>query len=483
MEDVWERAARALPGVPTAVLRPAAVVGPGVDTVVTRSFEVPRLLALRERAPVWQFCHVDDLADAVAVVLAEGMSGALGAGAEGVLPHEALERSSGLRSVELPARLAHATAERLARLGLLPTPAGDLAYVVHPWAVSSERLRARRGGARRAPTRSAWPCCWRASPSAARAAAARWAAPGCRARLPWAPPVPREPPWRWSPRPRCCARRGRGGGGDPPVSEPRPEEPVEEPVEERGAELDDADDLPPPTRAQVRASARAVAALVCGAASVALVSVVALLPVPFAVEGPGPVRDVLSGEGDQRLITITGAQTYPTTGSLDLTTVSVRGGPGRSLDLGGQVAAWLDDDSAVLPEAALFPPGATEQQVDESNAAAFTDSQQSATVAALTELGYDVPVQVVVTDVVDSSGAAGKLRDGDVVTRRRRRRRHRRRRAARRREGGRGREGRRRERGARREGGGRRGPRWGRGRTARPSWACSCASAPSRPWT
>lgn len=142
VEDVWEGAARALPGVPTAVLRPAAVVGPGVDTVVTRSFEVPRLLALRERAPVWQFCHVDDLADAVAVVLAQGLTGALGAGAEGVLPHEALERSSGLRSVELPARLAQATAERLARLGLLPTPAGDLAYVVHPWAVSSERLRA-----------------------------------------------------------------------------------------------------------------------------------------------------------------------------------------------------------------------------------------------------------------------------------------------------------------------------------------------------
>ncbi|MGQ7295092.1 NAD-dependent epimerase/dehydratase family protein [Quadrisphaera sp. KR29] len=142
VEEVWARAAQAMPGVPTAVLRPAAVVGPGVDTVVTRSFEVPRLLALRERAPVWQFCHVDDLAAAVAVVLREGLTGAMGAGADGVLVHEALERSSGLRSVELPARLAHATAERLARLGLLPTPAGDLAYVVHPWAVSSERLRA-----------------------------------------------------------------------------------------------------------------------------------------------------------------------------------------------------------------------------------------------------------------------------------------------------------------------------------------------------
>ncbi|PWJ54852.1 Nucleoside-diphosphate-sugar epimerase [Quadrisphaera granulorum] len=142
VEEVWAHAAQALPGVRTAVLRPAAVVGSDVDTVVTRSFEVPRLLALRERAPVWQFCHVDDLAAAVAVVLREGLTGAMGAGADGVLVHEALEKSSGLRSVELPARLAQATAERLARLGLLPTPAGDLAYVVHPWAVSSARLRA-----------------------------------------------------------------------------------------------------------------------------------------------------------------------------------------------------------------------------------------------------------------------------------------------------------------------------------------------------
>ncbi len=141
VEEVWESAALALPGLPTSVVRPAAVVGPGVDTVITRSFEVPRLLALRERAPVWQFCHVDDLASAVAVVLDRGMTGVMGAGADGVLVHEALERSSGLRSVELPARLAQATAERLARLGLLPSPVGDLAYVVHPWAVSAARLR------------------------------------------------------------------------------------------------------------------------------------------------------------------------------------------------------------------------------------------------------------------------------------------------------------------------------------------------------
>ncbi|GMA88509.1 hypothetical protein GCM10025868_37590 [Angustibacter aerolatus] len=33
------------------------------------------------------------------------------------------------------------TAERLHRVGVLPTPASDLSYVVHPWAVSAQRLR------------------------------------------------------------------------------------------------------------------------------------------------------------------------------------------------------------------------------------------------------------------------------------------------------------------------------------------------------
>lgn len=191
------------------------------------------------------------------------------------------------------------------------------------------------------------------------------------------------------------------------------DEPVQD-VEEQDVEEQDRG---APARALAsRASSRAVAALVCGAVSVALVSLVALVPVPFAVEGPGPVRDVLSGEGDARLITVSGAPTYPTSGSLDLTTVRVSGGPGRQVDLGLQVRAWLDPGSAVLPEAAVFPPGASEQQVDASNAAAFLTSQQAAVVAALTELGYDVPVRVLVTGLSDGSGAAGLLREGDVIT-------------------------------------------------------------------
>ncbi len=202
-----------------------------------------------------------------------------------------------------------------------------------------------------------------------------------------------------------------------PVDEPA-DGPVDDPLDRVDGAPDDGvpDDGAAARSAGRRASDRSVAAVVSGAAAVALVSLVALLPVPFAVEAPGPVRDVLSADGAQRLITVTGAQTHPTSGSLDLTTVRISGGPGRSLDLGTQVRAWLDPDTAVLPEDLLFPPGATEEQVDESNAAAFTSSQQAAVVAALTELGYDVPVHVVVTGTTKGSGSEGVLREGDVVT-------------------------------------------------------------------
>ncbi|WP_460447043.1 NAD-dependent epimerase/dehydratase family protein, partial [Angustibacter aerolatus] len=141
VEQVLARVPRTHPQLALAVLRPAAIVGPGVDTVVSRHFEAPRLLVLRDARTVWQFCHVDDLAEAVAVTVTAGLDGALTVGSDGALEQADVERVSGMRRVELPQALAVGTAERLHRVGVLPTPASDLSYVVHPWAVSAQRLR------------------------------------------------------------------------------------------------------------------------------------------------------------------------------------------------------------------------------------------------------------------------------------------------------------------------------------------------------
>jgi nucleoside-diphosphate-sugar epimerase len=141
IERLAAQAPRSHPGLEVTVVRPATVVGPGVDSVLTRHFEAPRLLVVRDSSPRWQFVHVDDLAAAIGMAAAGRVDGVVTVACEGSMSQEEVELVSGLRRIELPASLAFGTAERLHRLGVIPAPASDLQYVVHPWIVPSTRLR------------------------------------------------------------------------------------------------------------------------------------------------------------------------------------------------------------------------------------------------------------------------------------------------------------------------------------------------------
>ncbi|MFN8157462.1 MAG: NAD-dependent epimerase/dehydratase family protein [Candidatus Nanopelagicales bacterium] len=142
IERVAEDARRVHPGLDVVVVRPAALVGPGVDTLVTRHFAAPRLLCIKDSSPAWQFCHVDDLASALEHAALGRVSGNVTCGSDGYLTQQRLEDLSGLKRVEIPASLAFATAERLHRVGVTPAPASELAYVMHPLVVPSTTLRA-----------------------------------------------------------------------------------------------------------------------------------------------------------------------------------------------------------------------------------------------------------------------------------------------------------------------------------------------------
>jgi hypothetical protein len=124
------------------VVRPAALVGDSVDTLVTRHFEAPRLLTVKGCAPRWQFCHVDDLTSALEFTVSGGIDGQFTVGCDGWLEQDEVEQISGLKSIELPARLTFGTAQRLHRLGVTPAPAMDLRYVVYPWVTDGAALRA-----------------------------------------------------------------------------------------------------------------------------------------------------------------------------------------------------------------------------------------------------------------------------------------------------------------------------------------------------
>jgi PDZ domain-containing protein len=157
---------------------------------------------------------------------------------------------------------------------------------------------------------------------------------------------------------------------------------------------------------------RTVVLLVSLFFAVLLVAVVALLPVPYAVLSEGPALNTLSAPGGKPLIEISGHPTYPTSGGLYLTTVSVLGGP-RPVTLPTVLRAWLDPHEQAVPVHAVFPPGQTAEQADQETRQEMTDSQTSATAAALAELG--IPVTITLASVAKGAPAAASLRAGDVL--------------------------------------------------------------------
>jgi len=142
IEELAARARTVHPGLAVTVLRPAVLAGPGVDSVFTRHFVSPRLLVVKDSRPHWQFCHVDDLVSALTLAALGAVAGVVTVGSEGFLDQNQVEQITGLRRIELPARIAYGTAERLHRLGMTPAPAGELAYTAESWVVPSTRLRA-----------------------------------------------------------------------------------------------------------------------------------------------------------------------------------------------------------------------------------------------------------------------------------------------------------------------------------------------------
>lgn len=140
IERLARRAPRAHPGLNVTVVRPAVLVGGGTDTALTRYFESPRLLVVAGSRPAWQFCHVEDLCAALEYAVVEKVEGELAVGCDGWLEQEEVEELSGIRRMELPSAVALGAAARLHRIGLTPSPAGDLAYTMYPWVVSGSRL-------------------------------------------------------------------------------------------------------------------------------------------------------------------------------------------------------------------------------------------------------------------------------------------------------------------------------------------------------
>ncbi|MEZ3159748.1 S16 family serine protease [Microbacterium sp. BWT-B31] len=148
--------------------------------------------------------------------------------------------------------------------------------------------------------------------------------------------------------------------------------------------------------------------------------VVTFLPTAYVIQKPGPVYNTLgtatTSDGEEvALISVAGADTFPTDGALDLLTVQVVGNRERTPAWFELARAWFDPSRAVLPIDAVFPRGQTSEQRNQESAALMVDSQKEATAAALRELGYDIGQRITVHSLIDDSAAEGVLEEGDVI--------------------------------------------------------------------
>lgn len=135
----------------------------------------------------------------------------------------------------------------------------------------------------------------------------------------------------------------------------------------------------------------------------------AVVTVPFVALGPGPTFDTLGEIDGKQVVQIVGTQTYPTSGHLNMTTVSQRDG----LTLGEALALWLSGQEQLMPRDLVYPPGKSREEIENDNAADFKRSEAAAEYAALGYLKY--PKAVTVASVMDPGPSVDKLQAGDAI--------------------------------------------------------------------
>ncbi|MCB0931385.1 MAG: PDZ domain-containing protein [Mycobacterium sp.] len=135
----------------------------------------------------------------------------------------------------------------------------------------------------------------------------------------------------------------------------------------------------------------------------------AAVRVPYVALGPGPTFDTLGEVDGKEVVAIEGTATKPTSGHLNMTTVSQVDG----ITLGQAIALWASGSNQLLPRDLVFPPEKSREDIEKTQAADFHSSEDNAKFAALNYLQY--PKAVTVEKVNDPGPSVSKLEVGDAI--------------------------------------------------------------------
>jgi UDP-glucose 4-epimerase len=132
------------------IVRPCIVFGPDVDNYIVRLWlRNPFRADFGLPDQPLQFVHVDDVADALILLLEGKHAGAFNVAADGYISVIEASDLLGLKARRVPYKLYKRFAAGLWNARVSESPAGQLEFVIHPWVASNEKLKQTTGWAPR----------------------------------------------------------------------------------------------------------------------------------------------------------------------------------------------------------------------------------------------------------------------------------------------------------------------------------------------
>lgn len=128
------------------IVRPCIVFGPEVDNYIVRFWvKNPFRADFGLGDPPLQFVHVDDVADALVLLLEGRHAGAFNVTGDGYITVNEASDLIGLKARRVPYGLYKRFGALMWRLHASEAPAGLLEFTIHPWVASNEKLKTTTG--------------------------------------------------------------------------------------------------------------------------------------------------------------------------------------------------------------------------------------------------------------------------------------------------------------------------------------------------
>jgi UDP-glucose 4-epimerase len=137
--------ARRRPDVQVTMLRCANLIGPTIETTLTRYFELPVIPTVLGFDPRLQFCHEDDALAALELATVSTVGGTFNVAGDGVLMLSQAVRRLGRPSVALPAPALPALGSVFPRAKAAELTADQAAYLTYGRGLDTSAVRERLG--------------------------------------------------------------------------------------------------------------------------------------------------------------------------------------------------------------------------------------------------------------------------------------------------------------------------------------------------